>query len=444
MKLIKFIYLFLLFPAVLVAQNSIKANFSPAEEYKWAILYKNSPLKNIYVAQGKIENGTVEFLLDSTKTKGVYKVVYAAPQDEYNFDLIYNGDENIEVEFNAKNGITFRQSSGNLILNSYLVELASIGKEIEGFYLNKKTDSLELVSLFRKQLEMQNSFEEKSKNTLVQHFIKANKPYIPVNYEDPKTYVNNLTKNYFSNVDFSDSVLQSSNFLQERSLAFIFGVSNEGLDKTSSYNKNIDVVSKLIVNTGPAFQKSFLEKLWNKLVSYNLKDPANYLAAAYLIPLAKEQKDTALVLKLSQFKNLSIGSVAPEILWETEKNGIKEQHKLSELAIAENYILVFWSSGCSHCLEEIPKLKTLVQSLDKIKYKVIAIGLEDEAIKWEKEVAKYPEFINILKLKKWENEIIQTYGLTSTPTYFLLDKDKKFIAKPESLEELESYLERVN
>jgi len=38
----------------------------------------------------------------------------------------------------------------------------------------------------------------------------------------------------------------------------------------------------------------------------------------------------------------------------------------------------------------------------------------------------------------------ETYGLTTTPTYFLLDKDKKFIAKPESLEELESYLERVN
>mgnify|MGYP002639352104 CR=1 FL=1 len=443
MKFTKTLCLVLLFPTLLVAQTSIKATFSPADDYKWAILYKNTPLKNIYVAQGKIENGTVEFLLDSTKTKGVYKVVYAAPQDEYNFDLIYNGNENIELEFNAKNGITFKQSSGNLMLNSYLVELATIGKEIEAFYINKKTDSLELETLFKRQLEMQNNFEEKSKNTLAQHFVKANKPYIPSNYEDARTYINNLTVNYFSSVDFNNPVLQSSNFLQERSLAYIFGVSNNGMDKASSYNYNIDVVSQLVSTTDSVFQKSFLEKLWNKLVSYNLKDTANYLATTHLIPLAEEQKDTVLVLKLSQFKNLSIGSVAPEILWETEKNGLKEQYKLSELAIAENYILVFWSSGCSHCLEEIPKLKTLVQSLDKTKYKVIAIGLEDEAIKWEKEAAKYPEFINIIKLKKWENEIIQTYGLTSTPTYFLLDKDKRFIAKPESLEDLEKLFDKI-
>jgi len=400
MKFITALYLFILLPNLLAAQNAIKATFSPANEYKWAILYKNSPLKNSYVAQGKIENGTVEFLLDSTKTTGVYKIVYAAPQDEYNFDIIYNGHENIELEFNAESGITFKQSSGNLLLNSYLAELATIGKDIEAFYVNNKKDTLELTALFRKQLAMQNNYETASKNTLTYHFIKANKPYIPTNYEDAKTYIYHLTVNYFENVDFNDSVLQSSNFLLERSLAYVLSVSNKGMDKSSSYNYNIDVVSKLISNTAPVFQKTFLEKLWNKLVYYNLKNTANYLATTSLIPLAKAQGDTVLALKLSQFKNLSIGNVAPDILWETEKNGLVEHHKLSELDVAENYILVFWSSGCSHCLKQIPKLKILAQSLDKTKYKVVAIGLEDGPLKWKKEIVKYPDFIHILKLNK--------------------------------------------
>ena len=140
MKFIYAFYLLLLFPSLLMAQNSIKATFSPAEDYRWAILYENSPTGNIYVAQGKIEEGTVEFLLDSTKKEGVYKLVYAAPQDEYNFDIIYNGNENIELSFTKDTGVIFQQSSGNLLLNSYLRSMATIGKEIEGFYVNKRSD----------------------------------------------------------------------------------------------------------------------------------------------------------------------------------------------------------------------------------------------------------------------------------------------------------------
>ncbi len=442
MKFITSLYILFLFPSLFIAQNSVKATFSPADDYRWAILYKNSPSGNIYVAQGKIEEGNVEFLLDSTKTEGVYKLVYAAPQDEYNFDIIYNGHENIELSFTKETGVTFQQSSGNLLLNSYLASMASIGKEIESFYVNNRTDKEELTSLFKKQLALQNQFEKESINTLTHHFIKANKPYIPTHYENTETYLNHLTTNYFNNVDFNDSVLQSSNFLLERSLAYIAGVTHQGMDKEISYNTNINTVSKLINSTDPFFQKSFLNKLWQKLVNYDLKESANYLATSHLIPLAEELNDSYLVIKLTQFKNLSIGNVAPDILWETEKNGIKKQHHLSELAISENYILIFWSSACSHCLEQLPKLKTLVQSLNGTEYKVIAIGLEDNAIKWKNEILKYPEFIHILKLGKWENDIVKTYGLTSTPTYFVLDKDKKFIEKPESIEDLEAYLNK--
>lgn len=441
----KFIYAFcllLLFPSLLLSQNSIKATFSPAEDYRWAILYENSPLGNIYVAQGKIEDGKLEFTLDASKKEGVYKLVYAAPQDEFNFDIIYNGKENIELSFAKETGVIFQQSSGNLLLNSYLSNMANIGKEIEDFYLQNRTDSQEATSLFKRQLALQNQFEEESKNSLANHFIRANKPYIPASYENKETYLNNLTTNYFNHVDFKDTVLQSSNFLLERSLAYIAGVSHKGMDKEASNNTNINTVANLISTTDPYFQKYFLDKLWKKLVNYDLKDSANYLAATHLIPLAEELKDSNLVIKLSQFKNLSIGNVAPEIAWNTEKNGVQQQHQLSDLAISENYILIFWSSSCSHCLEQLPKLKSLVQTLDNTKFKVIAIGLEDNEIKWENEILKYPEFTHIIKLGKWENEVVKTYGLTSTPTYFVLDRDKKFIAKPENLEELKDFLEK--
>jgi protein-disulfide isomerase len=41
---------------------------------------------------------------------------------------------------------------------------------------------------------------------------------------------------------------------------------------------------------------------------------------------------------------------------------------------------------------------------------------------------------------KWDNEIGNSYNVTSTPTYFVLDKDKKIMAKPYDFEALKKIL----
>ena len=440
MKFKKILFTLIFLPSFLFAQHTIKATFSPAKDFKWAILYKNTPTGNKYIAQGKIENGSLSFTLDPSTTKGIYKLVYAAPQSEYNFDIIYNTEEDIELTFNTNDGAVFQKSSENILLNNYLNEFIEIGKKIETAYSQSNIDKNSIVKFYHQQTETQKNYEETSNGKLVNHFIKANKPYIPKEYESPTIYIENLSKNYFKNINFSDPVLQSSSFLIEKSLAYILGIIPKEVDKLTAYNTNIDIVSDLIKSTSASFQKSFLDKLWQKLVTYKLNNTANYLAERHLIPLATQFNDNALVLKLTQFKNLSIGNVAPNFTWETFENGNTETHQLKDLAVAENYILVFWSSACSHCLKKIPLLKEFVQTLDSTKYKVIAIGLEDGPEKWEKEIEKYPEFINVIKLKKWDNSVVTNYGLTSTPTYFVLDRDKKFTAKPENLEDLIEFI----
>ena len=73
---------------------------------------------------------------------------------------------------------------------------------------------------------------------------------------------------------------------------------------------------------------------------------------------------------------------------------------------------------------------------------MIAVGLEEDTFKWTNEVVKYPNFINVVKLKKWNNTIVSEYGLTITPTYFVLDKDKRFLVKPENFDDLKAYLKK--
>ena len=53
----------------------------------------------------------------------------------------------------------------------------------------------------------------------------------------------------------------------------------------------------------------------------------------------------------------------------------------------------------------------------------------------------YPEFIHVYGEGRWENKIGDAYGVSSTPTYFILDKDKKIVSKPLDFEVLKEYFE---
>ena len=154
-----------------------------------------------------------------------------------------------------------------------------------------------------------------------------------------------------------------------------------------------------------------------------------------------ENHDQRKRLEIIRNSGLQAAEVVQDLLT-LARRGIANQKVVNLNDIAENYILVFWSSGCSHCLKEIPQLYQLSQELNSTKYKIIAVGLEEDDFKWKKEILKYPNFINVIKLKKWSNTIVNDYGLTSTPTYFVLDKDKKFIEKPENFDALKAYLKK--
>ena len=132
---------------------------------------------------------------------------------------------------------------------------------------------------------------------------------------------------------------------------------------------------------------------------------------------------------------MAFGAVAPDFSWVKDN----KTQKLNELDDAENYIIVFWSSTCSHCLKEMPKLKTFVNSQEKGMFKVIAIGLEDEHASWADESSFYPDFIHVLGLQKWDNEIGNLYDVSATPTFFVLNKDKRIIGKPYGVKELKEF-----
>ncbi|UKM65412.1 TlpA family protein disulfide reductase [Flavobacteriaceae bacterium GSB9] len=435
-------YLAVLLPCFIWGQHTIKGVFSPPGDYEVALLYKVTPTVSEYIGNSEIkEEGWFEFKLDSTAKKGVYRLVYAIPQEDYNFDIIYNGKENIELTFNAETGVDFIKSTENKLLSSYTNSMSLVTQSIGNYYGQHSKDTMALKAIFKTQKETQLNYEKAAKGTIALEFIKANKPFIPKKALDVETYINKLETHYFDHIDFTNKTLQSSSLLLEKMLNFVFGMSSNTKDDVETYKDNIDVFCSKMKAAPIKVKRILLVDLWQQMADLGHEEVANHIAENYLMDIAVELNDQKLLHTLILFRDISIGSPAPDFNVKVKENGTLVSKKLSELKLAKNYIIVFWNSTCPHCLEEIPQLSDFVKSKEKGLVKVVAVALEDDPTKWKEIILKLPNFIHVYGGGKWDNEIGNQYGVTATPTYFILNEKKEIAEKPLTFEDLKAFFE---
>ncbi|WCO01896.1 TlpA family protein disulfide reductase [Psychroserpens ponticola] len=436
----RYLYVFfLLIPLSMFSQHSINGTFEPASDYTYAFLYHATPSGSNYVDRAKIEeNGKFTIALDSSITSGIYKIVYALPPEENNFNLIYNGKESVSFTFSIEKGLEFTDSNENKLWSSYTNSMEMVNRTISNYYTQKNIDKKGFHDIFKTLKDTQIAFEEASEGTLASTFIKANTPYIPEVYEDVSTYSSNLKHTFLSHVDFSDELLQSSDFLVDRVLAYIFGMSPNTTNDT--YKANVDYVVTKISEGDLNIKTMLLEMVWSRFKDIDNPEVANYISDTYLMELSKIGNYISLTEGIETYQKNQIGRKAQNFDLAISKNDETIATTLHDLEIAEQYLVIFWSSTCGHCLDELPKVKMILASNPNLK--VVAIGLEDEAESWQKSISEYPDFIHVLGLEKWDNPISNAYGVEATPTYVLLDKNKTILAKPYDFEALEKVLKK--
>jgi len=422
-----------LFPTLLLAQHSVAGKFSPAKEFSYAFLYHSTPMGTEYIDRSKVEeDGSFSIALDSVAPPGIYKIVYAIPPEDYNFDLIYNSKEDVVLTFDLENGLEFTESNENKLWSSYTKSMELVNRAISNYYTKESTDKNAFNDIFKTLKETQEAYENASKGTLAATFIKANRPYVPSVFENISTYSKNLKENYFQNVNFEDPLLQSSDFLTDRVLSYVFSMSFK--TSNESYKQDIDQIVHLMSKANAKVKTSLLQTIWQRFAESNHDDMANYITDNYLLDLSNEMGYAQLAEILIKFKNNSIGNQAQNFDIHDQNTGTTTT--LYDLHGAEQYLIIFWSSSCSHCEEELPIVKSLLSK----NIKVVAIGIEDDTLSWQKAIKNFPNFIHVLALEKWNNPIVNAYSVNATPTYFLLDADKKIIAKPFDLEALKGAL----
>lgn len=437
----KIVLLWAFVPCLLFSQHSIEGQFSPAENFTYAILYQSTPKTIKYVDRAKIENnGNFKIALDSTLVPGMYKIVYGIPQDENNFDFIYDGKEDIRLAFSLENGLEFKESSENKLWASYTNSMELVNMTISNYYSQQSTDKKAFADIFKTLKDTQDAFEEASKDKLAATFIKANRPYVPTEYQSIATYSNNLKSTFLENVDFGNPLLQSSDFLTDRVMAYVFGMS--ATNSNDDFKVHIDDVAKAIGTDKPFVATTLLEHLWKKMVETQNLEVANYISDTYLFKLARETGNKELYQTMMAYKNSAIGAIAMDFPIVYESDGKHISTSLHRLSGADHYLLIFWSSTCGHCLDELPKAMSFIDSKPR-NLKVVAFGLENDKENWQKTIATMPGFIHVLGLQHWNNPVAIAYGISSTPSYLILDKDKKIVSKPSDLKSLETALEEL-
>lgn len=142
------------------------------------------------------------------------------------------------------------------------------------------------------------------------------------------------------------------------------------------------------------------------------------------------------VKEIKQIKDrVSLNKTFPELILVDTLN---RQIALNEIN-SDYTLLFFYDPGCSHCREQTPKLTKLAKQYPE-KLKVFAVSLDAEEKTWKEFIKDFrtETFVNVRDAsRKIEFDKLGVYHY---PTLYLLDRQKKIVARWLSLSQLEIYL----
>jgi thiol-disulfide isomerase/thioredoxin len=444
MKLKSILLLCFLFAKITYAQYSIDGTIEPGDKkITWAMLYKIKEGHQHFVKNTKVKENKFSFEVPASSKKGMYRVVYRLKENGF-IDFLFN-NEDVKFNFNPdypEETAYFEKSDENILYQEYLIDIMGQQQRVDSLQIAFfKTSNQNAAILYSEELinleTIQNTYEAKAKESLALHFIKATQRFNSDSIQKaPKNYLKEVKENFFSNIDFNDEVLINSSFLVDRVVDYVFKLNYSKNQKVQEelYTSSIDFV--LNKEMKQSLQKDLIEILVEEFKKNEDVTMVKYLFENYydVLPSALKKAD----YKKETLESLSviIGVKAPEIVWKEKKT----EYKLSVLTGHKKYIVVFWSTGCSHCRKQLPEMYSYLKEYEDVQ--VIAISLEEKPKEWKKLKSNFKGWHHVLGLNKWENEIARTYNVMGTPSYFVLDSDKIIIAKPDNFRELVKELKK--
>lgn len=434
----------------LFSQHTLTGQMKPAnKKYTWAILYKLNGVNQKYVNNLTIENGKFSVEIPKNSPAGMYRLLYDNANNKY-LDFIYN-NEDVTVEFHPDSPsqlVKYEQSQENIIYQKFIDKTSILQNKLDSiqvvyFQTKDKSHENNLNKLYKKELteliKIQKSFDTDTKDKLANNFIVASKRYYSKDLiKNTNDYLTTIKTHYFDNVDFDNPILKKSSLLIDRVMDYVFylNTSNDKNTLVKLRKEGIDTVISKIPSDD--FKKDVIESLLYTLAQQEDLELVDYIFKNHFTKLPISLQDYEFKELIKDMLKTSLGNKAPDIVWK-EKDKTKNLYSLKE---HKYYLVVFWSTTCSHCLKQMPVLQKYLEDKPEVQVIAVAIETNNSKVTWTDEKYYYEEFKHVLALSSDEDSVykssyVKDYGVNATPSFFLLNSDKTIIAKPYDVKELE-------
>ncbi len=414
------------------------------------------------------EEGKGVFKGDTKLTTGIYFVV--SPNYTIQFEFLMDGLQHFSIvaDTAAKEKAEIIGSPDNDLFKAYAVFSAAKGKQLQELEQAYKkapnaADSSQLrveMSKVEKELgDYKTAIQKKNPESLLSALFHIMKrpiaPAIPViNGKADSLYPYRFVKNHFwDDVIFSeDRLLRTPFFEPKLDDYFKYYISPEP-DSIIAEVKYMLLSARSAKELYPYLLTKFTNKYMNpefmgqdKVFIYLFE---NFYAKGDTVLLNPASRKTIIERAYSLMAN-QLGQQAPMLELTDTLGKIRSLYGIE----APFTVVAFWDPNCGHCKEEIPRLDSLYRSKWKAKGVVIySVNIyENELNAWKQFIiekklsATWVHAYQTKEAKTAEEKLAlpnyrQLYDIFKTPTLYLLDKNKRIMAKQLSLEQFDALME---
>lgn len=406
--------------------------------------------------------GHVVFKGDETLPGGVYLALM--PKKNY-FEMIVDKEQKFSMETDTAdfiNNMSVKGSSANQLFYDYLRFVSAKGKMIGGIREEMeaaKGDAEKTKELKAKQVaidtevkDYKNKFIEQHPDELLTKIFLASwepeipeAPMLPGGKKDSTFAYRYFKAHFFDKIDMKDDRLLRSPVFGAKIKTYMEKLTPQIPD---SIIKSADYIIGLTSQDGEIF-KYLVYTITNTYEKSNIMcmDAVfTSMARKYYLSGKAFWVDSAQTVKIKD----RVEDLEPCLCGKTANNmtGLLKSdfHPVSLKDIKTTYTLVyFWDPSCGHCQKVTPKLSEFYDKHHaELDLEVLGIYIEADTTEWFKYIKE--------KDLKWINAADLTgkarfrdyYDIYSTPVIYILDKNKKIIAKKIDVENIEDFLKNYS
>jgi thiol-disulfide isomerase/thioredoxin len=371
--------------------------------------------------------------------KGNYgEGLYALGLTPSNMAIIAIDNAELETTFAVQgarwdSGITCKKGNSNILWNEYVKKENEFTQKKKALNIRWKKDKDSTAEKELTDLEASfNAYQleciQREKQTTKTSFVSQ---LIDWKREPSKDKVK-----YWDNLNFSDARVVHTTVLNDRIQNFMRqfskGTESGFIDciglLTEKAHANDRVYEFVLNEMLTGFYESGMENITLYLMDNFINDES----------CGDDNFSNVIKRNAESIERVSVGKTPPNI---TANDLNNVAFDLKKTCASNQYtLLIFWSSWCSHCKTEAPKIAKLSKDYAGRKIAFVGYSVDNDANAWKQAVTEREfTFTNLCGMKGWDSKGAKDFRITKTPAFFILDKNMRIVTKPKSPEEIELF-----